>query len=175
MRRSVITLIHKKDDETNIENYRPISLTNTEYRILAFILASCLQKVISNIVGPDQTAYVKNRFIGTNIRLIQDVFNLYNEKGLSGLFLFLDFKKAFDSIEWGFIFRILAKFNIGQEFQQWIKILYTNPSAFIKNNGHLSQEFLLTRGVIDRDARSHHCCLYYVWKFCQILSGKMTT
>ena len=147
MRRSVITLIHKKDDKTNIENYRPISLTNTDYRILASILASRLQKVISNIVGPDQTAYVKNRFIGTNIRLIQDVFNLYNEKGLPGLFLFLDFKKAFDSIEWEFIFRILAKFNIGQEFQQWIKILYTNPSAFIKNNGHLSQEFLLTRGV----------------------------
>ena len=65
----------------------------TRYRILAFILASRLQKVISNIVGPDKTAYIKNRFIGRNIRLIQDVFNLYNEKELSGLFLFLDFKR----------------------------------------------------------------------------------
>ena len=70
MRRSVITLIHKKDDKTNIENYRPISLTNTDYRILAYVLAFRLQKVISSIVGPDQTAYVKNRFIGTNIHLI---------------------------------------------------------------------------------------------------------
>ena len=75
------------------------------------------------------------------------MFDLYNEKQLSGCIMFADFKKAFDSTEWEFVFKTLSKFNFGNSFQQWIKILYTNPSAVIKNNGHLSDEFELTRGV----------------------------
>ena len=102
MRKAVITLIHKKDDKTDIENYRPISLTNTDYRILAGVLATRLQNVISDLVGPEQVAYIKGRFIGTNTRLIQDIFQLYNQKNYPGLFMFIDFQKAFDSIEWDF-------------------------------------------------------------------------
>ena len=147
LRRSVMTLIYKKDDKNNIENYRPISLTNTDYRILAFVLASRLQNVIADIVKADQVAYIKDRFIGSNIRLVHDVFDLYNEKNLSGLLMFADFKKAFDSIEWEFLFQVLNKFNFGQNFKHWIKLLYTNPVAFIKNNGFFSAEFALTRGV----------------------------
>ena len=136
MRKSVITLIHKKEDKTNIENYRPISLTNTDFRILACVLASRLQRVINDIVGPDHTAYIKGRFIGSNVRLVQDVFDLYNKKKLSGLFMFVYFEKAFDSIEWAFLFRTLAKFNLGCDFQQWVKLLYTSPVASVKNNGY---------------------------------------
>ena len=147
MRKSLVTLIHKKDDKTKIDNYRPISLTNTDYRILAFILANRRQNVIKDIVGPDQIAYIKNRFIGTNICLVQDLFNLYNEKNLLGLFVFVDFKKAFDSIECDFVFKTLNKFNFGQEFQQWIKLLYVKPIASVKNNGYFSEEFEVSRGV----------------------------
>ena len=72
MRKSVITLIHKKDDKSDITNYRPISLTNTDYRILAHVLSTRLQNVISDIVGPNQIAYInphqhgyKHSHIGT--------------------------------------------------------------------------------------------------------------
>jgi len=147
MRKSIVTLIHKKGDRTDITNYRPISLTNLDYRILAHILASRLQNVISHIVDPAQVAYIKERFIGTNIRLVHDIFDLYNEKSRSGIIVFADFRKAFDSVEWPFLFETLRKFNFGDTFQQWIRILYTEPCAVIKNNGHFSAEFLLTRGV----------------------------
>ena len=73
--------MHKRRDTTNIENYRPINLTNTDYIILACILASHPQKVINDIVGSDQTAYLNGWFIGSNFR---DVFDLYNTKKLSG-------------------------------------------------------------------------------------------
>ena len=82
------------------------------------IVASRLQRVIGDIVGPDQTAYIKGRFIGSNVRLIQDVFDLYNKKNLSGLFMFIDFEKAFDSVEWNFMFSTLSKFNLGCDFQK---------------------------------------------------------
>ena len=98
-------------------------------------------------MGPDQVAYIKNSFISTNIRLVQDLFNLYNEKNLPGLFAFVDFKKAFDSIEWGFLLKTLNKFNFGQEFQQWIKLMCIKPIALVKNNGYFSEEFEVSCGV----------------------------
>ena len=69
-------------------------------------------------VDPSQVAYIKGRFIGNNVRLVQDVFDLYNEKRFQGAILFADFTKAFDSIEWEFLFSTLSKFNFGEGFQK---------------------------------------------------------
>ena len=62
-KKSIITLIFKKGDRTQLKNYRPISLTNCDYKILTFVLAKCLQKVIPNLISNNQTAYIKSRFI----------------------------------------------------------------------------------------------------------------
>ena len=51
---------------------------------------------------------------------------------------FLDFEKAFDSLEWDFMMKMLKQFNFGEEFIQWIKTLYYEPSIMIKNNGWIS-------------------------------------
>ena len=56
-----------------LENWRPISLLNTDYKILAHALANRLKKVIPKLVHTDQSGYIKGRTISTNIRLIQDV------------------------------------------------------------------------------------------------------
>ena len=92
---------------------------------------------------------VKGRFISTNIRLVKDILDLYkyNKHNYPGLLLFADFKKAFDSVEWDFLFSVLQKFNFGKNFQEWIKLLYTKPRAFIKSNGFFSEEFDVYRGV----------------------------
>ena len=45
------------------------------------------------------------------------------------------------------LFTTLAKFNLGCDFQQWVKLLYTSPYASVKNNGYSSSEFCLSRGV----------------------------
>ena len=59
----------------------------------------------------------------------------------------VDFEKVFDSIEWAFLLRTSAKFNLGCDFQSWVKLLYTSPYASVKNNGYSSCEFCLSRGV----------------------------
>ena len=63
------------------------------------------------------------------------------------MLLFLDFEKAFDSLEWDFIFSTLEKFGFGNDFIQWIKILYNDPKASIKVNGWISKEFQIFRGI----------------------------
>ena len=75
-RRAILNLIPKpKKDLRYLKNWRPLSLLNTDYKILAKTLASRLQNVISNIVSSDQTGYIKGRFIGENIRTIIDLIN----------------------------------------------------------------------------------------------------
>jgi len=69
------------------------------------------------------------------------------EKNIPGVAVFLDFEKAFDSIEWNFIHKCLETFNFGSDLRQWIKVFYTNISSCVLNNGHASKHFLLERGV----------------------------
>ena len=144
---SLISLIHKKGDKSNIKNYRPISLTNCDYKILAFILARRLQGVISKLINNDQSAYIKGRYIGCNARLIQDIFDYCEDQNEDGVLLFLDFEKAFDTVEWTFMFDTLKMLNFGPNFIKWIRILYKNPTFRVKNNGFISKSCNMTRGI----------------------------
>ena len=120
-RKSVISLIHKKDREDDIKNYRPISLTNVDYRILAFTLSERLHKVLNNIVSSDQCAYVRGRYMGTNIRLVNDVIDYFDMTDKNGILFMLDFTKAFDSLERNFLLKTLRFFNFGPSFIKWIE------------------------------------------------------
>jgi hypothetical protein len=147
LRTAVTSLIFKSGEKELIENYRPISLTNIHYKILANALASRLQSVIDTIISRNQTACIKGRFIGHSIRLLLDIVEKADNNDTEGLLLFLDFKKAFDSLEWSFLYRVLEKSNFGPSFISWIKVLYEKPMTCIKNNGHTSNIFQIERGV----------------------------
>ena len=74
-RLAIIILLFKKGDKTDISNYRPISLTNCDYKILAYIFSLCLEPYLTGIIHENQTAYMKEWFIGTNIHSVQDILN----------------------------------------------------------------------------------------------------
>ena len=147
MRKALLALLYKKGDSTLLKNYRPISLTNYDYKIICFMLANRVQNVIKNLIHEDQTGYIKKRYIGTNARLIEDYFDHCQNFKIPGILLFLDFEKAFDSVEWGFMIAVLKKFNFGDQFIGWVKTLYNKPVISIKNNGFLSGDIPLSRGV----------------------------
>ena len=105
-----------------------------------------LEKVLPKIINPDQTRYVKNCYIGENVRLILDIMSYTEEKNLPGIVLFIDFRKAFDTIEWNFLIDILNNFNFRPDIQNWVKIFYNNVSSCVLNNGHASEFFVLERG-----------------------------
>lgn len=147
MNMSVLTLIFKKGDICRLKNYRPISLSTIDYKILACTLAFRMQKVLPKLIHPDQSAYVKGRFIGNNIRLVEDMLFYAEKHKIPGILMFLDFKKAFDSVEHGFILKTLLKINFGEDFIKWVTTIYSNPSAMVKNNGWLSESFSMSRGI----------------------------
>ena len=90
----------------------PVSLLATDYEILETTLATRLQKVISTLINPDQVGYIKGRHIGQNIRSIEDIILLSGKYNISGLLVLIDFEKAFDTIEWDFLFESLNSYNI---------------------------------------------------------------
>ena len=95
---TIIILLFKKGDSCLVGNYCPISLTNTDYKILAYVLTACLSDHLSDVIHANQTVYMPKQFIGTNIQSVQDFVDYCVHEKKEHLVLFLDFKKAFDSI-----------------------------------------------------------------------------
>ena len=126
-KRGIISLIPKKDkDKKYLKNWRPISLLNNDYKIVTKALALRLEKVLPTIISPNQTGYVKGRYIGESIRIITDMMSFTKKKNIPGLAVFLDFEKVFDSIEWCYLQKCLEAFNFGPQLRQWITVLYKN-------------------------------------------------
>ena len=137
----------KKKDKSYLENWRPLTLLNVDYKIATKTMAHRIATVPPKLINEDQTGYVKGRYIGQNIRLIQDIMKVTEAENIPGIALFIDFKKAFDSLDWNFLFKTLEAFNFGPQIQQWIKTFYNNCSSCVMNNGFASEFFKIQRGV----------------------------
>ena len=148
MRRSVITLLPKKGkDLLSLKNWRPISLLNSDYKILAKLLSLRIQKVLPKLISNDQYGFLKGRFIGENIRLFIDIQNFCRAHHIEGVALSIDFEKAFDMIDWEFLYYALNIFGFDQAFIQWVQLLYFNIDGCVINNGFSSNPFEIQRGV----------------------------
>ena len=67
------------------------------------VMASRLKNVLPNIIHHNQTGFIKDRYIGEMVRSIFDIMEFTLKENIPGLMIFLDFQKAFDSVEWDFI------------------------------------------------------------------------
>ena len=162
-KQAVITLIEKQGkDRTLIENWRPISLVNVDAKIISKVIASRLKNVLPNIIHCNQSGWVKDRYIGETVRSILDIMDFTEKENIPGLMIFIDFRKAFDTLEWNFLFNCLDAFNFGPEFKRWIKTFYKNIQSCVINNGLSSEYFNLSRGVRQGDPLSPYLFLLAV-------------
>ena len=153
-RQAVITLLDKKKDRSLIKNWRPISLLNNDYKILSKVLSLRLIDILPRLINVNQTGYVKNRFIGENIRLIKDILEYTKKEDIPGVLIGLDFEKGFDSLEWPFMFQVLKKYNFPDFYIKAVKTLYKNITSTIINNGVTRGYFPVNRGVRQGDPLS---------------------
>ena len=146
-KQAIITLIDKKKDRIFLKNWRPISFFNVDYKLLSKTLSNRLTPILSTIIHPNLTGFMKGRNIAENIRILYDSIYCTKKAKQHCILLALDFEKAFDSLEWNFIFCILEKFNFDKKFIKWIRLLYNDISSCTINNGTSSGYFSITRGV----------------------------
>ena len=113
--KGVITLPKKggKHVGEGLDDYRPITLLNIELKILARVLANRLQRVISDLIGPEQTFAVKGRSIQDNLHLIRKVLEDDTEAAL----ISSDQSKAFDRVDHRFLATVLETAGFKPEFR----------------------------------------------------------
>ena len=141
-RSGIISLIPKDKLPYSLENWRPITLLNFDYKIFAKAKANCTVKILISVINSDQTGFLEGRFIGENFRIIEDTINFTDYASKPGLLLFLDFQKAFDSLEWSFIKKSFQYFNFGQSLISWIKHFYNDITVRFKITGGSRNHFL---------------------------------
>ena len=158
---SVITLLPKEGKDTNdIKNWRPITLSNCDAKIITKALSIKTSKVLDTIIDPSQTAYVPGRSIADNLRTNFFYKKQCRDKNLKAVLISLDAKKAFDSVEHSYIEKTLAAYGFGPVFIETFRILYKDINAKILINGFLSDKIEIRRGVKQGDALS--CAIFII-------------
>ena len=144
---TIILLPKKGKDLEEVGSYRPISLLNTDQKILAKTMARRLNAFMGKLVHPDQTGFIPNRNSFHNFRRLLNIMHSPRLPKKDLIILTLDAEKAFDRVEWPYLFAVLQKFNCGEKFVSWTKLLYNGPCARILTNRTLSTPFQLGRGT----------------------------
>ncbi len=134
-------------DPSMCSSYRPISLLNVDVKILAKILAFRIDSLIPEIISPDQTGFVKGRYSYTNLRRLLGVLYSPAFRETPEVVVSLDAEKAFDRVEWGYLFFILKRFGFGPKYVNWIQLLYSTPKVSVITNKVRSQFFPILRGT----------------------------
>ena len=126
-KQSFIRLIPKKDKDTVfIKNWRPLNQGNCDAKTYAKWVASLLLLVIEKLVHPSQLAYIKGRFIGEGIKVIEGLIEYIRQRKMMGYILAIDFEQAFVSLEWDFLIETLNAFGFPEKFINHIRTLYKN-------------------------------------------------
>lgn len=122
----IIALLKPEKKNTTCESYRPLSLINTDVKILAKLLASRLQPLLPSVVLPDQSGFIPDRSTTHNLRTILGLLH-YLDPLQPALAALLDASKAFDSLEWDFLFPLLHRMGFGPFFIQQNSVIIHFP------------------------------------------------
>ena len=147
-KQGIICLIPKKDKDIKLlKNWRPLTLLNADYKILAKTIGNRIKTNMKDIIHSDQTGFLKGRYIGENIIRLLDIMEYTEAEDIPALLIALDFEKAYDSVEWLYLHKVLEVFNFGNTIINWIKVCYQDILSYVTNNGWISEPFSPGRGV----------------------------
>ncbi len=145
---SLISLLLKKGkDPLDCSSYRPISLIPCDLKIYAKVFASRLEKVIHSLIKEDQTGFIKGRNASDNMRRLLHILDFADSHPTPCAVFSLDAEKAFDRLEWNYMWAVLQCFGFGEHFVSMIKTLYHSPAASVITGNIISPSFPLQRGT----------------------------
>ena len=130
-------------------DYRPISLCNVIYKIIAKSLANCLKPHLLDYIDPAQQAFIEGRRMSDNIIIAQEISHSFALRSWNHLafMLKIDLAKAFDRLEWSFIVSALARKGLHAHFINLIYECISSPTFSVVINGRPSHKFKSSRGI----------------------------
>ncbi len=158
-REAVITLLEKKGkDKSNVNNLRPISLSNCDIKICTKALAIRTNKILHKLIDSTQTGYIPDRQVTNNNRLIEEIDELAYKTNDTYFLVTLDAQKAFDSVDHDYLLSILKAYNFPDVYISWVKTIYSDLNASVLVNGFTTKKFKIEQSVKQGDALS--CALF---------------
>ena len=119
-----ITLLPKKtENNSSVNDYRPISLLNTDYKLLTKMIFLRLKPFITDLIGQDQYCSNPDRNIDEMTHFLRDFISYCKETNLNAAPLSIDQEKAFDRVDHSFLFQVIDKCKIGSYLSNLIKLL----------------------------------------------------
>ncbi|GBG59134.1 hypothetical protein CBR_g32151 [Chara braunii] len=143
----IISVLFKKRDKSDIRNWRPISLLNVAYKILAKILARRLGRYLPELVSNDQAAFVRGRSIFVNIVTAVEAMETVQEYNPDFAVLLLDMEKTYDRGKWSYVLTTLRVLGFGECFCAWVIGMYSRSTASVMVSRHLSKNFSVSRSL----------------------------
>ena len=152
LRQSIITCLPKGNkDRQCLKNWRPISLLCVIYKMASAVITERMKPYLEKIISRNQTGFLKGRYIGESTRLIYDIMYYTETNKLPGLLVQIDFAKAFDSLSWNFLYKVMKFFGFTENLISWIKLFNTDIQAFVLQCGNLSYPIPIKRGCRQGD------------------------
>lgn len=149
---TVIALIPKVPEACKLSDFRPISCCNLIYKIISKIIANRLKPILQDCISPNQAVFLKGRSLGENVLLASELIREYRKPNCpKSCMVKVDIRKAFDTVCWDFVLKVLEAQNFPPIFCAWIKECISSPRFSISINGELAGFFPGQQGLRQGD------------------------
>lgn len=152
---TTIVLIPKSIAACRLGEFRPISCCNLVYKVITKIIANRLKPILQKSISRNQAAFLKGRSLGENVLLASELIRNYRSPTCPrSCMLKVDIRKAFDTLSWDFLIKLLQAQDFPPLFVTWIQECITSPRFSIAINGELAGFFPGKKGLRQGDSIS---------------------
>ncbi|CAI7740719.1 unnamed protein product [Closterium sp. NIES-53] len=131
----VTILLHNKGDKDQLNNYRPITLLNFTYKVLARVVTNTMKKNMTWVISPEQYGFLPGRQLSDAVGLVADNIDTTRNDYEDWFLLVVDFKKTFDSVSRGYLFRTLRAMGFPDRLVCWVEGLHAETQTWVLVNG----------------------------------------
>ncbi|WJX49459.1 hypothetical protein P8452_35893 [Trifolium repens] len=146
-----VALIPKVNSPFGLGDFRPISLLGCLYKLIAKVLASRLAKVMNSLVASSQSAFIKGRNLVDGVLVVNELVDLAKRQRQECIIFKVDFEKAYDSVDWGFLEYMLRRFGFCEVWIGWIRACIFGGNLSVLVNGSPTREINIHRGLKQGD------------------------
>ena len=130
-----------------LDSFRPITLLNCDLKLVAKALVIRWSPALSSVIDPCQSAFLPGRWIGDNVLFHLELIDYLDRQDLPGVAIFLDFAKAYDRVDRGWLLRCMQALGCTPSMLRWVEVMLGGTQGMVRFNGFVSRPFPILSGV----------------------------